>query len=378
MNHLSNPFSYKALLSLGAFFILTATCFSQGEAPRTLSVKNAFSPLTEIAVYLDVRGAEESGFAKKAEAELPQIMEGIDDATEEMGEFTEVTGIALEDIAELSISLTGTESLFESMQNGEDPDFGPNGSVLGVARLDKPMDVRKMVNSILNKVREEEGPEAQRMILSSIIQFRGATIFVMPPEMVQEADVPFPIAIGVRAIGKDAFLAVGKERDVKGFFAGGKQKPGAAPFAPQVRKGLPADSQMWMSMAVPEAILQEAVQELRQNPMLAGFATVIVKMREVGVSLQMKNDSMGVNLAAGFDDTKSATQMWQLSQGLLAMAKLAASGEGAEMPAFITKLTSVVKGKATVFATEITIDDLEMMAGASGGDFDGGDPAAED
>jgi hypothetical protein len=156
---------------------------------------------------------------------------------------------------------------------------------------------------------------------------------------------------------------------VKGFFAGGKQKPGAAPFAPQVRKGLPADSQMWMSMAVPEAILQEAVQELRQNPMLAGFATVIVKMREVGVSLQMKNDSMGVNLAAGFDDTKSATQMWQLSQGLLAMAKLAASGEGAEMPAFITKLASVVKGKATVFATEITIDDLEMMAGAGGGDF---------
>ena len=76
---------------------------------------------------------------------------------------------------------------------------------------------------------------------------------------------------------------------------------------------------------------------------------------------------MTLSVGIACEDAQSAVQVWTLSQGLLAMAKLAAAGEGADMPPFVQKLTSAAKGKSVVFSTEITMDDLAVVADGIGG-----------
>ena len=53
--------------------------FSQGNAPKALSIQSAFGPKTEMAMFLDLDGIQKSGFVKKVEAEFPELMQAFDE-----------------------------------------------------------------------------------------------------------------------------------------------------------------------------------------------------------------------------------------------------------------------------------------------------------
>ncbi len=373
------PNALRVSLILGSAFLPAVSAFAQGNAPKALSISNVFGPRTEVAAYIDIAGARKSGFSKKAEDEFPELMDAADEANEAMAEFTELTGIAAEDLAEVAFSFTGMNAFSVAIESGEEPNFDSNASFVVAIRLAKPVDIEKLVGIVLAKAEEEDGPETRKMIEDSRSEFRGATLFTMPKEMLEEEDIPFPMSVGVRSVGKQGFFAIGKTSDVKSFFSGGRgKKADQSPFVSQVRNALPDGSQFWLSVPLPKAALDQATAELSENPIMAGFAQVIGKMRELGLALHFKDDSMGVNIGFACEDAQSAVQIWTLSQGLLAMGKLAAAGEGSDMPPFVQKITSVAKEKSVVFSTEVTIEDLAMLAENVGGAFDPGGIESEE
>tara|TARA_Y100001934_G_scaffold283296_1_gene401931 strand:+ start:3982 stop:5568 length:1587 start_codon:yes stop_codon:yes gene_type:complete len=373
MNSLFSRNLSKTSLVLGFIFSMPFVAFSQGNAPKALSIESAFGPKTEMAMYLDLSGIKKSGFVKKAEAKFPEFMEGLDDASEEMAEFTELTGIDPDDLAQIAISFTGLDDLMTAAQQGEEPEFGANAGFLVVGRMAKPMDVEKLIGTVMAKAEEEDGPETRKMLEDARSEFKGATLFEVPDEIVEDEDIPFPMSFGLRSLGKEGFFAIGKTADVKRFFSGAKAKAGAG-FSSEARKALPEASQMWFSLPLPEEALDQATEELSENPMMAGLAQVMGKMQELGVGLHFKDETMSLNVGIACADAQSAVQIWTLSQGLMAMAKLAAAGEGAGMPPFVQKLTSAAKEKSVVFSTEMTMEDIGFMMDGIGGGIPGQDP----
>ena len=183
----------------------------------------------------------------------------------------------------------------------------------------------------------------------------------------EDENIPFPMSFGLRSLGKESFFALGKTSEVKRFFSGGKGKKVEGPaFGSEARKALPEGSQIWISVPLPEALLAQAQEELSENPLMAGLAQVMDKMREFGMSMHAKDESMSINFSFACEDAQSAVQLWTLSNGLLAMAKLATASEEVEMPPLVQKLTSVAKGKSVLISTEVTLEDLSFVADNAG------------
>ncbi len=371
----------RALLSTAIASFLCLSGFAQGNAPKDLNVSNVFGPSTEAAFYLDLEGSKKSGFMKKAEDEFPEFTDGLEDAKEDMSEFTEITGVAIEDLVEVAMSFTGVDAVFAAMESGEEPELDSNASILFAGRIGKPLAVDKLVDNVLAKIEEEEGPEVRKLIEGSRSNFQGVALFTMPKEFLEENDVPFSLSFGLRGVGKEGFFAIGKTREVKRFFSGGngKKTQGNA-FSSEVRKALPSGGQFWFSLPLPEALLDQATEELSENPMGAGFAKVIGKIREAGIGIHFKDESVALNLGLACEDAQSAVQMWTLSQGLLAMAKLAASSPEADIPPVVQKITSAAKEKTVLFSIDLTLDDLSAMAESVGGGLEPGgfEPEAAD
>ena len=78
MNPLFSHKTLKVALILGAPLLLPSSGFAQDNAPKALSVTDVFGPRTEMAMYMDLAGAQKSGFIKKVEAEFPELLGALE------------------------------------------------------------------------------------------------------------------------------------------------------------------------------------------------------------------------------------------------------------------------------------------------------------
>jgi len=332
---------------------------SFGAAPVSLSIDNLFGPNSEMTFRLNIKEIKESGFVKVLMEKNPEIMETIEENMEsdELEEFTELTGFGFEDISEIGFSAIGVEAIMEAQAQGEEPKIGEDVNFVAAVRVDKPTDPKKLLGILFDKAEEEEGPEVRKQLEESVEAFKGATLLNIPRELLEDEEVDADISIGIRSIGIETYFAVGLTGEVKRFFSGGKADANSF----ESLAALPAKRQISFSMPIPPSVWEQAGIDFGDdNPLFAGLANAVKGIREVGFGAGFAEKSLGVNAAITCADAQSALALWTMAQAGLGMAQLAAAGEG-NAPPVLNRIKTQAKGKSVIVSVQVLPEDLDEL-----------------
>jgi len=353
MNKILSSTALLAAFSLSGFWPAFAA------SPNSLSIENLFGPDSEMTFRLNIKEITESGFVKGLMEENPEILESIEENMEsdELEEFTDLTGFGFEDISEMGFSAIGVEAIMEAQAQGEEPKIGEDVTFVAAIRVDKPTDSKKLLGILFDKAEEEEGPEVRKQLEDSVEAFKGATLLNVPRELLEDEEVDADISIGIRSIGKETYFAVGLTGEVKRFFSGGKADANSS----ESLAALPAKRQMAFSIPIPPSVWEQAGIDFGDdNPLFAGLANSVKGIREVGFAAAFAEKSLGVNAAITCADAQSALALWTMAQAGLGMAQLAAAGEG-NAPPILNRIKTQAKGKSVIISVQVLPEDLDEL-----------------
>ena len=357
--------------ALLAAFALSGFLPAFAASPNSLSIENLFGPDSEMTFRLNIKEIKESGFVKGLMDKNPEILESIEENMEsdELEEFTDLTGFGFEDISEMGFSAIGVEAIMEAQAQGEEPKIGEDVNFVAAVRVDKPTDSKKLLGILFDKAEEEEGPEVRKQLEESVEAFKGATLLNIPRELLEDEEVDADISIGIRSIGKETYFAVGLTGEVKRFFSGGKADANSS----ESLAALPAKRQISFAMPIPPSVWEQAGIDFGDdNPLFAGLANAVKGIREVGFGAGFAEKSLGVNAAITCADTQSALALWTMAQAGLGMAQLAAAGEG-NAPPILNRIKTQTKGKSVIISVQVLPEDLDEL-----GQFGPGEPVFRD
>ena len=102
-----------------------------------------------------------------------------------------------------------------------------------------------------------------------------------------------------------------------------------------------------------------------QNPLTAGLANAVKGIREFGLSVSLREETLGLEICVNCVDAQSALGLWTVAQGGLGMAQLAASQEG-QAPAILNRIKTQALEKNAVVKVEVLPSDLDEFAGMAG------------
>ena len=352
----------KKILSSTALlvaFALSGVTMSFSAAPVSLSIDNLFGPDSEMTFRLNIKEIKESGFVKALMEKNPEIMETIEEnmGSDELEEFTELTGFGFEDISEMALSAIGVEAMMEAQAQGEEPKIGEDVKFVVAVRVDKASDAKKLLQLVFEKAEEEEGAEVRKLLEKSVEAFQGATLLNIPLELLEEEDVDADISVGMRSIGNETYFAVGLTGGVKRFFSGDKAKPHSS----AALAALPAKRQFAFTMPIPPEVWDQAGIDFGDdNPLFAGLANAVKGIREVGFGAGFADKSLGVNVAIACADAQSALALWTMAQAGLGMAQLAAAGEG-NAPPILNRIKTQAKGESVIVSVQVLPEDLDEL-----------------
>lgn len=345
--------------ALLAAFSLSGVTPAFAASPASLSIENLFGPDSEMTFRLNIKEIKESGFVKGLMEENPEILERIEENMEsdELEEFTDLTGFGFEDISEMGFSAIGVEAIMEAQAQGEEPKIGEDVTFVAAIRVDKPTDSKKLLGILFDKVEEEEGPEVRKQLEDSVEAFKGATILNVPRELLEDEEVDADISIGIRSIGKETYFAVGLTGEVKRFFSGGKADANSS----ESLAALPAKRQIAFAMPIPPSVWEQAGIDFGDdNPLFAGLANAVKGIREVGFAAAFAEKSLGGNIAITCADSQSALALWTMAQAGLGMAQLALAGEG-NAPPILNRIKTQAKGKSVIISVQVLPEDLDEL-----------------
>jgi thiol-disulfide isomerase/thioredoxin len=345
--------------ALLAAFSLSGVTPAFAASPASLSIENLFGPDSEMTFRLNIKEIKESGFVKGLMEENPEILESIEENMEsdELEEFTDLTGFGFEDISEMGFSAIGVEAIMEAQAQGEEPKIGEDVTFVAAIRVDKPTDSKKLLGILFDKVEEEEGPEVRKQLEDSVEAFKGATLLNVPRELLEDEEVDADISIGIRSIGKETYFAVGLTGEVKRFFSGGKADANSS----ESLAALPAKRQIAFAMPIPPSVWEQAGIDFGDdNPLFAGLANAVKGIREVGFAAAFAEKSLGGNIAITCADPQSALALWTMAQAGLGMAQLALAGEG-NAPPILNRIKTQAKGKSVIISVQVLPEDLDEL-----------------
>lgn len=353
----------KMLASFSAAFAVLSLNLFGADGPA-LSLDSVYGPKSEFTARVDVKGIVESGFVKALLEKHPEIAEGIEEelANGDLAEFTEITGISPEDLAEVGFSVTGIDALFEAAQSGEEPKPGKDFDFVVAFRLAEKVDVKNLMKLILDSAEEEEGAEAREQLEKNVTTFKGATVLNVPRELLQEDGLDAEISVGFRSVGENTYGAVGITSEVKRFFSGGGGKR-----ASKALEGLPEKRQVDFALPVPPGFWEEAGIDFGDdNPIFAGLANAVKGIREVGYGLSFGEKALDVKVAVSCADAQAALALWTIAQAGLGMAQLATAGDE-NAPDILKRIKTQAKGANVIVGVQVLPEDLDELGGAFGG-----------
>jgi len=345
--------------ALLAAFALSGVTTSFGAAPASLSIDNLFGPDSEMTFRLNIKEIKDSGFVKALMEKNPEIMETIEEnmGSDELEEFTELTGFGFDDISEMAFSAIGVEAMMEAQAQGEEPKIGEDVKFVAAVRVDKASEAKKLLQLVFDEAEEEEGPEVRKQLEESVEAFQGATLLNVPRELLEDEEVDADISVGMRSIGKETYFAVGLTGGVKRFFSGGKVDANSS----AALAALPAKRQFAFSMPIPPKVWDQAGIDFGDdNPLFAGLANAVKGIREVGFAASFAEKSLGVNVAITCADAQSALALWTMAQAGLGMAQLAAAGEG-NAPPILNRIKTQAKGESVIVSVQVLPEDLDEL-----------------
>lgn len=320
-------------------------------------------PSEDFSFRVDITSIRDSGFMKLLEKKFPQAQMLIDQAgkDEDFQEFTKLTGLKIDDLESIEVSASGFDKIMAAQAQGRDPKMGSEVGFVVVAKAKGKVNFDAVMKLMMDSLEEEEGPEARKKVESTRKSQGGKTYLTLPKELLDEPNIDSDMLMSMSSGEKGSVLALGVPAQVMAYNKAGKLDPAFACL-----NVLAKDRQLTFAMKVPPSVwTQPGMNFDNQNPLMAGLANAVKGIRELGISVSFREETLGLEVCVNCVDAQSALGLWTVAQGGLGMAQLAASQEG-QAPAILNRIKTQALEKNVVVKVEVLSDDLDEFAEMAG------------
>jgi len=346
------------LLSLAGVCFTHPNANAAGTEENVPAPSQVFTPRTVLAVYADLQGAGQSGIwkavAEKAGPLAQQFQSLQRDRMASLKTATVVPGINETNVAEIAVAFEG-EKVLNNIQSGQ---FDPDSGFIVVVRLVGTPDVENLIQQVLAAI-DKEKPGLRDQIEKSRRRVGSAAVFDIPAGVLGEHNLPFTSSLAIGP-GKDGtIIGLGRSDSVAAFLSGRTE----GRLRGQVNEALSRRGQIWLYLPVPRDATKSLTgggAALNANPMLAGLAQSMDKVRDVSLSLKFGASQVDLALDLGCADGAAATQLAQGIQGFLGMIQMGAQNNAASMPPFVGKIRVRAEGAVFRFGTAFTMRDFDL------------------
>src|SRR5439155_2347950 len=251
---------------------------SEGNLPPPAQV---FTPRTALAVYVNLQDANKSAIWRAIADKAGPLAEHFQ--TLQQGKLSSmqavhgIPGFNPTNVAEIAIALEG-DKILSDLQTEH---FDPASGFVAVVRLAPAQDVDTLIQQTLEAI-DKEKPGLRGPIEKSRRRARSAEVFDIPAELLGELKLPFSVSCAIGPGQEGTLLCLGRSENLQAFLSGktiGKLR-GA------INETLSRRGQIWFHTTMPK----EASKNLGgsgpdANPMLAGLAQSLDKVRDASLSL---------------------------------------------------------------------------------------------
>src|SRR5881396_3391904 len=333
---------------------LAVAAASEGSVPAP---SRAFTPRTAIAFYADVQSASKSAIWTAITNKTAPFMEQLQSLQRaQMSSLPTplaLPGFQGTDVAEIAIAFEG-EKILSDLQSER---FDPTSGFVVVVRLTRMTDLESLIQQGLEAI-EKEKPGLRGPIEKSRRRVGAAEVFDISAEALGEHKLPFTVSVALGPGKEGTIVAFGRSENLQAFLSGKTE----GKLRGQINESLARRGQIWLYLPVPQDVTKSfgGASGANANPMLAGLAQSMDKVREVSLSLNFGASQVDFALDFGCADGAAASQLSQGIQGLLGMIQAGAQQNPASTPPFIGKIKAAAEGSAFRLSTAFTMRDLDL------------------
>ena len=317
---------------------------------------------------VQIESIKESGFYKMLLEKYPEVAEKISDPVSvdsELQEIIDLTGLNFDDLAQFSITVEGLDNISNASKEGRSPKIGPEVVFAFSAKVKSEIDVEKVLSFVLGKIEEERGYELRKKVEKTVtkrgkstVTKRGkSTSVTMPSELLDKTFSATDLIFSISQDGNYSNIQVGLPGKLE--VAQLKQDDNSSLACVNA---MAKDRQITLGLKVDPAVWERPeFNSQQQNPLFAGLANSVKGIREFGLSISFRDESLGLEICVNCKDTQSALGLWTVAQGGLGMAQLAMAQEGGQAPAILSRVKTQAVDKNVFVRVDISEEDLDEL-----------------
>src|SRR5207245_10687760 len=219
--------------------------------------------------------------------------------------------------------------------------FDPTSGFVVVARLTRMQDLESLIQQALEAI-EKEKPGLRGQIEKSRRRVGAAEVFDISAEALGGQKLPFTLSVALGPGKEGMIVAFGRAENLQAFLS----EKTEGKLRGQINEPLSPRGQIWRYLPVPPDATRSFGSGSGSNPMLAGLAQSMDKVREVSLILSFGASQVDFALDFGCADGAAATQLAQGIQGLLGMIQAGAQQNPGSTPPFIGQIQAAAGGAA--------------------------------
>ena len=309
---------------------------------------------------VQIESIKESGFYKMLLEKYPEVAEKISDPVSvdpELQEIIDLTGLNFDDLAQFSITVEGLDDINNASKEGRSPKIGSEVVFAFSAKVKSEIDVEKILSFLLSKIEEERGNELRKKVEKTVTKRGKSTSVTMPSELLDKTFSATDLIFSISQDGNYSNIQVGLPGKLE--VAQLKQDDNSSLACVNA---MAKDRQITLGLKVDPAVWERPeFNSQQQNPLLAGLANSVKGIREFGLSVSFRDESLGLEICVNCKDTQSALGLWTVAQGGLGMAQLAMAQEGGQAPALLSRVKTQAVDKNVFVRVDLLEEDLDEL-----------------
>ncbi|MEC8043755.1 MAG: TlpA disulfide reductase family protein [Verrucomicrobiota bacterium] len=311
---------------------------------------------------VQIESIKESGFYKILAEKYPQVSQGLSQAPKmepEIEELLKATGLDFDDLAQISLTIEGLDGISNASQEGRSPKIGSELDFLFTGNFKGELNAMKIFAFMLDKIDEEKGKEYRDKVEKTLSKDGKSASLIMPSDLLDQVFSDTDLLFLISQEGNYSKISVGLSGKMDSVPSSGDQNSSLACV-----NAMAKDRQITLGIKVDPALWERPeFNSQQQNPLLAGLANSVKGIREFGLSVSFREESLGLEICVNCKDTQSALGLWTVAQGGLGMAQLAMAQEGGQAPAILSRVKTQAEEKNVFVRVDILEEDFDEFEG---------------
>ena len=346
LDHLKTKSLPPFLLLLATAIFLLYGCGEKGSGSKPVYVSCIFQKEAAIQAHINLKAANESVFSKKIREAYPEQEKQIDELVPQVQDFLKVTGLQMEDFAELALMFGSLDFALSEKGGSSFPQGIPFALAIKVTK-------EVALETVLKFLEEEGGEDVDLVeIRKSQSEFENAAILTVP--IPDEKDQSMLIAHKIH--DGATYVLLGDETTIKGALSSGR--PGKPSEGSGIQARLLPEKIGWLAVELPDGLLDKGKKGLEKNPMLKGVTGLLGNIKALGLSGNI-TDTFPMQIRLDFTDEESAEQGAAALNGILGLFRLGALQNPESIPPFFNNLTVASDKVDLVVEVEFSLADVE-------------------